>query len=100
MCIIVVQIHIHKCEEIHPSIERISLDINTLWLTSNSALLILVELAFDETQHQAGLAHGRLSQQDQFELAYFVPDGGGTIGPRWSTSPRHANRPDNRRGEG
>lgn len=97
---LVLQIHNQKCEENPSSLERTSLDINTLRLTSNGALLILVELAFDETQHQAGLAHGRLSQQDQFELAYFVPDGGGTIGPRWSTSPRHANRPDNRRGEG
>lgn len=32
-------------------------------LTSDGALLVLVELAFDKAQHQAGLAHCRLSQQ-------------------------------------
>lgn len=63
-------------------------------LTSNGALLVLMKLALDKAQHQAGLAYGRLSKQDQLKLAYFVADGGGTVGPRWSTSPRHANRPD------
>lgn len=63
-------------------------------LTSNGALLVLMKLALDKAQHQAGLAHGRLSKQDQLKLAYFAADGGGTVGPRWSTSPRHADRPD------
>lgn len=41
-------------------------------LTSDGALLELVKLAFDEAQYQAGLAHRRLPQQHQFELADFV----------------------------
>lgn len=41
-------------------------------LTSDGALLELMKLAFDKAQHQAGLAHRRLPQQHQFELADFV----------------------------
>lgn len=50
-----------------------------------------MELALDETQYQAGLAHGRLSQQHQLELADLVGGGGSrAVGPRHSYSPRHA----------
>ena len=38
-------------------------------LTSYSGLLELVKLSLDEAQHQAGLAHRHVSQQNQFELA-------------------------------
>lgn len=41
-------------------------------LTSYRALLIFMELAFNEAQHQAGLAHCRLAQKHQFELTDFV----------------------------
>lgn len=50
-----------------------------------------MELALDEAQDQAGLAHGRLSQQHQLELADLVGSGsGGAVGPRRSSSARHA----------
>lgn len=50
-----------------------------------------MELALDEAQYQAGLANGRLSQQHQLELADLVGGGGGgAVGPRRSSSPRHA----------
>lgn len=38
---------------------------------ADGALLVLVELPLDETQHQRGLAHRRLAQQHQLELAHF-----------------------------
>lgn len=41
-------------------------------LTPNGALLKFMKLAFDKAQHQTGLAHRRLPQQHQFELADFV----------------------------
>ena len=40
-------------------------------LTSYSGLLELVKLSLDKAQHQAGLAHRHVSQQNQFELADF-----------------------------
>lgn len=57
-------------------------------LTSDGALLVLVELAFDEAQHQAGLSHGRLSQQHQLELADLVARRR-AVGPLCSASPCH-----------
>lgn len=41
-------------------------------VTSNGALLELVELSLDEAKHQAGLAHRRLPQKYQLELADLV----------------------------
>lgn len=58
---------------------------NICFLTSNGALLKLVELAFDETQHQTGLAHRRLPQQHQFELADLIRYGG-PVGPGRSSA--------------
>ena len=48
-------------------------------LTSYCALLELVELALDEAQDQTGLAHGRLPQKHQLELADLVA-GVGPVG--------------------
>lgn len=42
-------------------------------LTSNRALLVLVELPLHEAQNEAGFPHRRLPQEDEFELADFVP---------------------------
>lgn len=41
-------------------------------VTSNGALLELVELSLDKPEHQAGLAHCRLPQKYQLELADLV----------------------------
>lgn len=57
-------------------------------LTSDGALLVLVELAFDEAQHQAGLSHGRLSQQHQLKLTDLAARCS-AVGPCWSASPCH-----------
>lgn len=40
-----------------------------LLFTSYGCLLELIKLSLDETQHQAGLAHGHVAQQHQLELA-------------------------------
>jgi len=37
--------------------------------TTNSTFLILMELAFDETQYEAGFTNGRLAKQHKFKLA-------------------------------
>lgn len=51
-----------------------------------------MELAFDEAQHQARLAHGRLPQQHQLELADLV-GGRGAIRPgSTSTTPGHGHQ--------
>ena len=57
-------------------------------LTSDGALLVLVELAFDKAQHQAGLPHRRFPQQHQLELADLVACCC-AVGPCWSASPCH-----------
>lgn len=43
-----------------------------LALTSNRALLVLVELPLHEAQDEAGLPHCRFSQENKFKLADFV----------------------------
>lgn len=77
---------------------NIMTDMDELWtiitsrgpaaLTSDGALLVLVELAFDEAQHQAGLSHCRFSQQYQLELADLVARRC-AVGPLCSASPCH-----------
>lgn len=57
-------------------------------LTSNGALLVLVELALHKAQHQTGLAHRRLAEQHQFELADLVARSR-AIGARRSTASCH-----------
>lgn len=57
-------------------------------LTSDGALLVLVELAFDEAQHQAGLSHSRFSQQHELKLTDLVACRS-AVGPCRSASPRH-----------
>lgn len=57
-------------------------------LTSDGALLVLVELAFDEAQHQAGLSHCRFSQQHQLELTDLVARRC-AVGPLCSAPPCH-----------
>lgn len=58
-------------------------------LTSDGALLVLMELALDEAQHQAGLSHCRFPQQHQLELADLVARRR-AVGPRCSASPCHS----------
>lgn len=41
-------------------------------LTSNGALLVLVELSLDKAEDEAGFAHCRLPQEDQLKLTDFV----------------------------
>lgn len=57
-------------------------------LTSDGALLVLVELAFDKAQHQAGLSHCRFAQQHQLELADLAARRC-AVGPLCSASPCH-----------
>lgn len=49
----------YSCDEIktQQTAETILETKTTKPLTSNGALLVLVELAFDKAQHQAGLSH-------------------------------------------
>lgn len=70
-------------------------------LTADGALLVLVELALDEAQHQAGFPHRRLAQQHQLELTDFtglglpVRPGGSSAGHGLGAA--GAARPANRR---
>ena len=47
-------------------------------LTSNGALLVLLELSLDEAQHQTGLPHRWLPKKDQLELEDLIGCRGGT----------------------
>lgn len=57
-------------------------------LTSDGALLVLMELAFDKAQHQAGLSHRRFPQQHELELADLAACRN-AVGPLCSASPCH-----------
>lgn len=57
-------------------------------LTSNCALLVLVELSFDKAEDEAGLAHRRLPQQDQLKLTNLVPSSW-SVGSRCTSPTRH-----------
>lgn len=67
-------------------------------LTSDGALLVLVELAFDEAQHQAGLSHCRFSQQHQLELADLAARRC-AVGPLCCASPCHGTALETSEGE-
>lgn len=57
-------------------------------LTSNCALLVLVELSLDEAEDEAGFAHRRLPQQDQLKLTDLVPSSW-SVGSRCTSPTRH-----------
>lgn len=57
-------------------------------LTSNCALLVLVELSLDKAEDKAGLAYCRLPQQDQLKLTDLVPSSW-SIGSCCTSPTRH-----------
>lgn len=72
-----------------PNITHMEKESATFGRTSDGALLVFMELAFDEAQHQTGLPHRRFSQQHQLELADLVAHCC-AVGPRRSASPCHS----------
>ena len=57
-------------------------------LTSNCALLVLVELPLDEAEDEAGFADRGLPQQDQLKLTDLVPSSW-SVGSRCASPTRH-----------